>query len=86
MEIEGALGLFDNNNHSIGYFHANKVFDSNGTQIGTYNSDGTITDASGNIILTPADYKSKHIGGEFNQFVHSAGNEFQKGRMNLNFN
>lgn len=86
MEIEGALGLFDNNNHSIGYFHANKVFDSNGIQIGTYNSDGTITDASGNIILTPADYKSKHIGGEFNQFVHSAGNEFQKGRMNLNFN
>lgn len=86
-EVWGETTIADKNGNIIGRINEKgEVLDADGHVV-AYRSwfKADIKDKDGNIISKYGDYKTKRKGGEFNNFVHTPGNEFQKGDMEFYF-
>lgn len=86
-EVWGENIITDKNGNIIGSINKEgEIMDAEGNVVGRrswFKAD--IKDKDGNVISKYGDYKEKQKGGQFSTFVHSQGNEFQKGDMEYYF-
>ena len=84
-EVYGATDIFGKDGKSFGTLLGDgTIIDAEGNEIGRKNKSG-ILDKDGNIIFGTDGYEERRVGGQFSEFVHGQGNEFQKGDMEYYF-